>query len=78
MEDNKILSPLLGEKDTSRQVATQVENNTGVSASIIKKLLPMAATILMGTMSKGAQSSGLLDNLFASAIPRAEEIDVEL
>jgi len=62
-EGNKILGHLLGDKDTSRQVASQVESNTGVSASIIKKLLPMAATLLMGTMSKGAKSSGLLDNL---------------
>jgi len=60
MEGNKILSHLLGDKDTSRHVASQVESNTGVSASIIKKLLPMAATLLMGSMSKGAQSSGLL------------------
>lgn len=63
LEGNRILGHLLGDKDTSRQVASQVESNTGVSASIIKKLLPMAATLLMGTMSKGAQSSGLLDNL---------------
>jgi hypothetical protein len=66
MEGNRILGHLLGDKDTSRQVASQVESNTGVSASIIKKLLPMAATLLMGTMSKGAQSSGLLDNLVNS------------
>ena len=52
----------MGEKNTSRQVASQVEGNTGISASIIKKLLPMAATLLMGTMSKGANSSGLLGN----------------
>lgn len=64
-EGNKILGHLLGDKETSRQVASQVEGNTGVSASIIKKLLPMAATLLMGTMSKGAQSSGLLDNLLS-------------
>ena len=63
LEGNKILGHLLGDKDTSRQVASQVESNTGVSASIIKRLLPMAATLLMGSMSKGAQSNGLLDNL---------------
>jgi hypothetical protein len=60
-EGNKILGHLLGDKNTSRQVASQIEGNTGISSSIIKKLLPMAATLLMGTMSKGAQSSGLLD-----------------
>lgn len=60
LEGNKILGHLLGDKDTSRQVASQVEGNTGISATIIKQLLPMAASLLMGTMSKGAQSSGLL------------------
>lgn len=67
LEGNKILGHLLGDKDTSRQVASQVEGNTGISASIIKQLLPMAASLLMGTMSKGAQSTsqlteGLTDN----------------
>ncbi len=61
LEGNKILGHLLGSKDTSRQVAAQVESETGVGASIIKKLLPMAATLLMGTLSKGAQSNGLLE-----------------
>jgi hypothetical protein len=38
MEGNRILGHLLGDKDTGRQVASQVVCNTGVSASIIKKL----------------------------------------
>ncbi len=59
LEGNKILGHLLGGKEQSRQVASQVEGSTGVSASIIKKILPMAATMLMGAMSKGTQSSGL-------------------
>ena len=67
MEGNTLLGHLLGNKETSRQVASQVESNTGVSSSIIKKLLPMAATLLMGAMSKGAQSSGLLDNLLGGS-----------
>lgn len=60
VEGNKILGHLLGDKATSRQVASQVEGNTGISATIIKQLLPMAASLLMGTMSKGTQSTGLL------------------
>ncbi len=63
LEGNKILGHLLGSKDQSRQVADQVAGSTGVSASIIKKILPMAATMLMGAMSKGTQSSGLLGQL---------------
>jgi hypothetical protein len=63
LEGNKILGHLLGSKDASRQVASQVASSTGVGSSIIKKLLPMAATMLMGAMSKGAQSNGMLDML---------------
>ncbi len=62
-DGNKILGHLLGSKDASRQVALQVAGSTGVSDSIIKKLLPMAATLLMGAMGKGAQSNGMLDML---------------
>ena len=63
LDGNKILGHLLGSKDASRQVASQVASSTGVGSSIIKKLLPMAATMLMGAMSKGAQSNGMLDML---------------
>lgn len=63
LDGNKILGHLLGSKDASRQVASQVASSTGVGSSIIKKLLPMAATLLMGAMSKGAQSKGMLDML---------------
>jgi len=62
-DGNKILGHLLGSKDASRQVASQVASSTGMGSSIIKKLLPMAATMLMGAMSKGAQSNGMLDML---------------
>jgi len=62
-DGNKILGHLLGSKDASRQVASQVASSTGIGSSIIKKLLPMVATMLMGAMSKGAQSNGMLDML---------------
>jgi len=62
-EGNKILGHLLGSKDNSRQLASQVEGSTGISSTIIKQLLPMAATMLMGAMSKNAKSSNLLDQL---------------
>lgn len=66
IDGNKILGHLLGSKNNSRQVASQVERSTGVSSSIIKKLLPMAATMLMGAMSKGAQRGG--GNLLGSLL----------
>jgi len=62
-EGNKILGHLLGDKENSRQLASQVGASTGISSSIIKQLLPIAATMLMGTMSKSAQSGNLLEQL---------------
>ena len=69
---NSILGHILGSKDVSRQVASQAAEETGLDASILKKLLPMAATVLMGSMSKQNQEKpvnqnpGLLESLLDS------------
>jgi len=55
---NNILGQLLGSKEASRQVAANVEQQSGVSADIIKKMLPMVAAAAMGSMGKQAQASG--------------------
>ena len=57
-EGNEILGALLGSKDVSRAVAGQVEQNTGVSSAIIKKMLPMLAMVVMGALSKNLMPSG--------------------
>ena len=57
---NGILGHLLGGKEQSRAVATQVEQSSGVSAAIIKKMLPVIATMAMGALSKNASAQGLL------------------
>lgn len=49
---NQILGDLLGNKDTSREVATQAGRQTGIDPSLLKKLLPIAATLLMGYFAK--------------------------
>jgi hypothetical protein len=55
-EGNGILGHIFGSKDVSRKVASQAAKTTGVSADLIKKMLPMVATMVMGTLSK--QTSG--------------------
>ncbi len=55
-EGNKILGHLLGGKEQSRALASQVEQSTGVQGDIIKKMLPMVAMMAMGSMSKGVGS----------------------
>ncbi len=51
-EGNGILGHLLGSKDVSRQVASSAAARTGVGADILKKMLPIVATMLMGAVSK--------------------------
>lgn len=60
-EGNGILGHILGSKEVSRQVAADAAQKTGIDVSILKKLLPMVATMTMGGMSKEveAKDSGL-------------------
>jgi hypothetical protein len=51
-DGNGILGHILGSKDTSRAVATQASAQTGISPDIIKRLLPIAATLVMGSLAK--------------------------
>lgn len=51
-EGNAILGHILGSKDESRNLARQTSQLTGADESIIKKLLPLVATTVMGALSK--------------------------
>jgi len=66
MDGNKILGHIFGSKDVSREVAKTAEKDTGIDAGLIKKALPLLATLAMGAMSKkssAGQNSGLGDLL---------------
>ena len=69
---NSILGHLLGSKEQSRQVAQQAAAQTGLDSSILKKMLPMAATVLMGSLGKQnqqqpmTQNQGMLESLLDS------------
>ena len=58
-EGNSILEHILGNKENSRSMANQASANTGIDASILKKMLPVLASVAMGALSKNssAQSS---------------------
>ncbi len=51
-DGNKILGHIFGSKDVSRNVAAAASRDTGIDASLIKKALPLLATLAMGAMSK--------------------------
>jgi hypothetical protein len=64
-DGNGILSHLLGSKDVSRAVASQASAETGIGTDILKQMLPVVATMVMGSLSKqqSAQPEGLLGML---------------
>jgi hypothetical protein len=53
---NDILGEIFGSKDVSRGVAEEVAGSTGISADLIKKMLPILAMAVVGYMLK--QGSG--------------------
>lgn len=55
-DGNGILGHLLGSPDVSRQLAQHASAQTGVGTDIIKKMLPMAAGLLMGGLSRGSSA----------------------
>lgn len=56
-EGNSILGHIFGSKDVSRAVASRAAEQTGIGSDILKKLLPVAATMVMGSLSKQAASA---------------------
>ncbi len=55
-DGNKILGHIFGSKDVSRNVAAAAARDTGIDAGLIKKALPLLATLAMGAMSKKTSS----------------------
>lgn len=56
-DGNGILGHILGSKDASRAAARQAAQQTGLGEGLLKKMLPVVATMAMGAMSKQAGSS---------------------
>ncbi|MDC0358847.1 DUF937 domain-containing protein [Oligoflexia bacterium] len=61
-DGNGILGHVLGSKDASRNVAGHAAKSTGIDAGILKKMLPVLATLAMGTLSKQAAQGQALNN----------------
>lgn len=59
-DGNGILGHLLGSKDVSREVATRAAAQTGLSADVLERLLPLAATLMMGAFAKQSGSASAL------------------
>jgi len=73
-DGNDILGHIFGNKDVSRHVAKRASKETGLGASLLKKMLPVVATMIMGGLGKKLlgggrsvsrqESSGFLTQLF--------------
>lgn len=59
-DGNSILGHLLGSKEASREVAAQASAETGIGTEILKQMLPLAATMVMGALSKQSSQAGYL------------------
>jgi hypothetical protein len=57
------LGHILGGKDMSRTLADRTAKKTGISSGILKKMLPLIAALVMGSLKKQGGSSGLLEQL---------------
>ncbi len=51
-DGNGILGHILGNKDVSRAVAAKASTQTGIGSDVLKKLLPVAATLVMASLAK--------------------------
>lgn len=70
-DGNAILGHVFGTRNISRNVASYVADQTGLAPATIKRLLPLAAALVMGGLSKEVEATehtgeigGLLNSLF--------------
>lgn len=57
-DGNGILGHILGSKDASRALADRAAAQTGLGADALKKLLPLAATLVMANLAKRGGNQG--------------------
>jgi hypothetical protein len=74
-DGKSILGHIFGSKEVSRNVAKDAANKTGLASSLMKKMLPIVASMVMASLSKKvfgggssnrAESGGLLTSLLDS------------
>lgn len=58
-DGNNILGHIFGSKEVSRGVANQVSQQTGIGADLLKRMLPLIASLVMGALAKNAAGGGL-------------------
>lgn len=59
-DGNGILGHIFGNKEVSRGVANQVSQQTGIGADLLKKMLPLIASLVMGALAKNMMGGGAM------------------
>ena len=62
-EGNGILGHLLGSKEVSRAVASRASEKTGLGDDLLKQMLPVVATMVMGSLAKKSEEPDTLTQL---------------
>ena len=57
-DGNSILGHIFGSKDVSRNIANYGANQAGLSSTLMKKALPIVASLVMGALSKNLLGKG--------------------
>jgi hypothetical protein len=57
-DGNAILGHILGSRDVSRAVAANAASSTGIGPDVLKKMLPIVATMAMGALAKQSLGQG--------------------
>ena len=65
-DGNGILGHLLGSKDMSRAVASKAAERTGLSDGLLKQMLPVVASMAMGSLSKQSKDSNIQNALMGA------------
>lgn len=73
-DGNDILGHIFGSKDVSRNVASRAAEQTGISSAILKKMLPMVATLAMGALGKKASGLNMLDAVLGGGSPPQSQL----
>ena len=58
-DGNAILGHILGSPDVSRAVANNASSATGIGPDVLKRMLPVIATLAMGALAKQAATQQL-------------------
>jgi len=73
-EGNAILGHLLGSKDVSRAAAARASAQTGLSDGLMKQMLPLVATMVMGSLSKSSVAATPKRSEAPKCCPRSKAV----